>query len=107
MDPISHLMEARNRDGIKPARILPAGTKENTAKSDEVGRLLDFFGSIGQNGKVIWLGTCAVLQEKGRMAVNLMQISLGPPPQVSLTLKPLEQSCPEPYRAHRLSSRVL
>ena len=46
MDPISHLIEARNRGGVKPARILPAKTNKKTAKwvgSRKAAELLLFY----------------------------------------------------------------
>lgn len=97
-NPINHLIEARNREGIKPARILPPGTKENIAKWDGGRMAAGLLGSIGQNGEDFWLWTWAVLPEKGRMALDLMQILLGPPPQISLTLKPQKGKLPRVLR---------
>lgn len=55
MDPISHLIEARNRDAIIPEEILLAGTKENRKwYGMRKACWMDIFYSIGQNNNFFY-----------------------------------------------------
>lgn len=52
MDLINHLIEVKNRDGIIPADILPAGTKENRGNGMEWGNAVNSCYSLKKQGNV-------------------------------------------------------